>query len=299
MDMEEVDIISIEAVWQAQALLGEGPIYDPRCKCILWLDIKGEKLFRLDLKTQAQEVWTVPGNLSALGLSCEGEYICVLRNGFHHLSFTPDPHLTFIVNPESDVSGNRFNDGAVDPFGGFWAGTMDDKENDTTAGRWWRLGTQGEVQAVEKGFHVTNGPVFDPERGQVYYTDSARQIIYRASLHSDGTISEKTTFVTFSTDDGYPDGMAIDSDGVLWVAFWDGACLRRISPKGDILQKIEMPVPRPTKVAIADDGLYVSSASIGLDEDSLRTAPLSGSLFHIKLLEPVKTWHHFYGANKL
>ena len=60
--------------------------------------------------------------------------------------------------------------------------------------------------------------------------------------------------------------MTVDAEGCLWIAFWDGWCVRRFSPKGELLQTIEMPVARPTSCAFggADlDRLYVTSASIG------------------------------------
>lgn len=294
--MSKVNIISIACVWEANALLGEGVLYDPRNQHILWLDIKGEKIFSYDTQTGEQESWSLPGQLSALGLRKAGGYICVLKNGFHFLEFKPHPSLTFINDPEGNKTLNRFNDGAVDPFGGFWAGTIDDGETDETAGKWWRLGPNREVSVLDDRFHVTNGPVFDSARGYVYYTDSARQTIYRARFQSNGTISQKSSFITFGEGHGYPDGMAIDSDGILWVAFWDGACLRRISAEGEILQKIDMPVPRPTKVAISGNDVFVSSASIGLQSRDLDKAPLSGGLFHIKLSESIEASCYYFSG---
>ena len=82
--------------------------------------------------------------------------------------------------------------------------------------------------------------------------------------------------------DGSPDGMTVDSDGNLWVAFWDGWCVRKISPDGEILERIPMPVQRPTSCAFGGpdlDLLYVTSARRDLDEEELKMQPCAGGLF--------------------
>ena len=88
-------------------------------------------------------------------------------------------------------------------------------------------------------------------------------------------------FAHFTAEDGYPDGMTVDAEGCLWVAFWDGWALRRLSQAGDVLEAVEVPVQRPTSVAFggpALDRLYITSATIGLDHSALAVQPFAGGL---------------------
>lgn len=270
------------------ARLGEGPLWDPRIARLLFVDIKGGKIFRYDPERERVEAIPAEGMASALGLAREG-YVCARRDGFHRL-FIEDGAARFepFADPEANLPANRFNDGKVDPRGGFWAGTMDDSESGAASGAWWRLAPDGKAAKLDDGYIVTNGPAFDPARGRVFLTDSAKQTIFVAE--TDGAaLGEKRVFLQFGSGDGYPDGMEIDAEGALWIAFWDGACLRRFSPEGERLETVTLPVPRPTSLAFAGDRLFVTSASIGLDTEQLKAAPLSGGLFAARLKRPLET----------
>ena len=129
---------------------------------------------------------------------------------------------------------------------------------------------------------MTNGPAFSPAGDIMYHNDSARQVTYAFDVDELGTASNKRTFLQFSKGDGYPDGMTVDSEGCLWIAFWDGGCVRRFSPAGECLETVEAPVSRPTSCAFGGinlDRLYITSARIGLDERQLSKEPQAGGLF--------------------
>ncbi|MCA8887756.1 MAG: SMP-30/gluconolactonase/LRE family protein [Parvularculaceae bacterium] len=280
MTFSQIAITSIRCVANVHAVLGEGPLWDERIGRLIFLDIKGEKLFLYDPDNGSTQTLDAPGMISALALATDG-YVCAFQNGFARLSIDESRiELMKIADPEPDIPGNRFNDGKIDPDGAFWAGSMDNAEKDADAGAWWRLGRDGEVRKIDAGYHVTNGPAFDHERGLVYLTDSARQIVYRAKF-VDGKLADKSAFLRFCDGDGYPDGMEVDAEGALWIAFWDGGAIRRFSPEGEWLQEVALPVPRPTSLAFVDRRIYVTSARVGLSEEAIARAPASGGLFEI------------------
>ncbi|MDH5287434.1 MAG: SMP-30/gluconolactonase/LRE family protein, partial [Betaproteobacteria bacterium] len=102
-------------------------------------------------------------------------------------------------------------------------------------------------------------------------------------LDARGNARGRRTFATFP-EGVKPDGIAVDAEGGVWVALWDGWRVERLSPEGRLSRTLRLPVPRPTSVAFggaALDRLYVTSARVRLDPDSLAAAPLSGALFAV------------------
>jgi xylono-1,5-lactonase len=280
--MTKIATTPARCVAPVAAMLGEGPIWDPRIGRVLFLDIKGEKLFRYGPDDGVVEAFDAPGMVSALGLARSGGYVCAMQDGFALLDIDAGQvKIRRLTDPERETPGNRFNDGKTDPAGGFWAGTMDNSEK-SVSGAWWRLSPDGAARRLADGYKVTNGPAFDPARGRVYLTDSARQSVYVAQ--SDGErLGDRQVFLQFKDGDGYPDGMEVDAEGCLWIAFWDGFAVRRFSPDGALLEEIAIPAPRPTSLAFAGRRLFVTSARTGLNEQALSDYPNAGGLFEIAL----------------
>lgn len=274
--------MEVRCVADVKAVLGEGPIWVEREQALYWVDIKGYKIFRLNAADKF-ESWDTPFRIGSLAPSSEDGFIAGTDRG---LAFIRPEEGCFdlAANPEPDRRNNRFNDGKVDRTGRFWAGTMDDTEAEAS-GALYRVGPGIEWFRVDIGYKVTNGPAFSRDGRTMYHSDSALQIIYAFDLDRDGSASNRRVFASFMDGDGYPDGMTVDAEDCLWVAFWDGWCLRRFSPSGECIQVVDMPVQRPTSCAFggADlDRLYVTSASIGLDEKARAMQPYAGGLFLLR-----------------
>ena len=276
-------------VADVKATLGEGPIFDPRDGLFYWLDIKGGEIHRLNIQSNERETFQAPAVISSLALAQSGGFICAHKEGFGRLAFdNGGPTFTPFGDPESDLPDNRFNDGKADPAGGYWAGTMDDKERGLKSGSWWRLAPDGAMSRLVDGFHICNGPTFDVDRGRVYLTDSLTQKVFVAE--TDGTsLGPLTEFLSFAAEDGHPDGMEVDAEGCLWIAFWDGAAVQRFSPDGAPLERIPVPAKRPTSLNFVDDAIYVTSAAVGASERALEKWPQSGGLFKAVLSRSLAT----------
>lgn len=260
-----------EIVWPARAILGEGPVWAAREQAVYWVDIKGLALHRYTPGTGARDSWRADEAIGCIDRpDADGELLAATRSGFAQLVPKGDGSVErrALASPERDAyPGNRFNDGKRAPDGSFWAGTMDDAE-ETASGAWWRFDPEsGAATCLERGYRVTNGPAFDVTRRRVYLTDSARQTVFAADWISGSGFENKRVFASFGEGDGYPDGMQVHADGSLWIAFWDGACLRRFAPDGTLIQTIDLPVQRPTSLAFAPElnSVFVTSASIGLE----------------------------------
>lgn len=272
---------SVQCVADVHAVLGEGPLWVAGEAALYWLDIQGRKIFRLDEKGEVSQ-WRTPFRVGSIALRAKGGFIAGTDQGIAEIDLASG-RLQVIFNPEEELPDNRFNDGKVDRRGRFWVGSMDDRERQAS-GTLYRIGGNLRCTAVDEGYRVTNGPAFSPAGDTLYENDSALRVTYAFDLDAEGNASNRRTFLKFGERDGHPDGMTVDSQACLWIAFWDGWCIRRFSPAGELLQTVEMPVSRPTSCTFGGpnlDRLYVTSASRDLDEEALKMQPKAGGLFMI------------------
>jgi xylono-1,5-lactonase len=268
----------VRCVADVHAVLGEGPVWVAREQALYWVDIKGYRIFRLDESGTTE--WAPPLRVCSLVPRASIGFIGGTDAGIALID--PDAkRYEIIANPEDHLPHNRFNDGKADRQGRFWAGTMDDLEKDAT-GTLYRVDPDLGCSTIDTGYRITNGPAFSPDGRIMYHNDTARQVTYAFDLREDGHASNRRVFLQFGPGDGNPDGMTVDAEGCLWIAFWGGSCVRRFSPDGGRLETVRLPVSQPSSCAFGGpdlDRLYVTSAKVGLDEESLKMQPNAGGLF--------------------
>lgn len=283
---------SVDCVWSAGAMLGEGPVYDSRSGRLVWLDIKGLKLHAYTVADGLRRTWNLKQRLCSVDLAPQGwvppphfngdVFLGCGDHGFGWISLqSEDVAIESIVHPEADLPFNRFNDGKIGPDGRYWAGTMDDSEASAT-GSLYAFSRDGSWTILDTGYRVTNGPAFSPDSRTVYHTDSALQTVYAFDLTHGGALTGKRVFHQFAEGEGYPDGMTCDVKGCIWIAMWDGHRIQKFSPNGERLGSITMPVARPTSCAFstADPNmLFVTSAAVG----SRKGDATAGGLLRVRL----------------
>lgn len=269
----------VSCVADVHAVLGEGPVWVSQEAALYWVDIKGRKIFRLDERGKLDQ-WATPFRVGSLAPRTSGGFIAGTDQGIATIDLEAG-RFEIVENPEAHLPDNRFNDGKVDRRGRFWAGSMDDTEREAT-GALYRIDPDFSCTRIDEGYKVANGPAFSPSGELMYHNDSARKVTYAFDLDEFGNATHRRVFATYGADEGYPDGMTVDAEACLWIAFWDGWCVRRYSPEAKCLAKLALPVARPTSCAFGGPGLdrlYVTSASIGLDEAARSVQPQAGGLF--------------------
>lgn len=267
----------MECVADVRATLGEGPVWIASEQALYWVDIVEGRLFRL-ASGQTQEI-PLARPLCSIVPRAKGGYVGGSLEGL--VSISPDLDLAPLVQIETDLRDNRCNDGKVDRAGRFWAGTMDRTER-SASGSLYRLDPDLTCAHIDSGYAVTNGPAFSRDGGTMYHTDSGRQTIYAFDLDKRGNATNRRVFAQFGDGQGYPDGMTVDAEDCVWIAFWDGWCIRRLSPLGEIMSEIATPVQRPTSCAFGGerlDELYITSARRDLAPTDLDNQPQAGGLF--------------------
>lgn len=260
--------------------LGEGPHWSSRDGC----------LYRVDIVAGCIHATTATGEGVGSAIQLGGQVGLVVPHVGGGLVAARDGDLVrldghapqTLCRLEHDRPGNRLNDGKCDAAGRLWVGSLS-MSGETGAGRLWRVAADGTATAVLDGLDIANGLGWSPDGRTCYVTDSGRGTIFRHAFEpATGELGERQVFARVDPADGVPDGLAVDAEGFVWTALWDGAGLRRLDPDGRLERAVALPVPRPTSCAFGGaqlSTLYITSARVGLSASALASAPLSGGVF--------------------
>ncbi len=274
----------IELALDVGAEVGESPVWDTERGELLWVDIPRGLVHRLDPATGRDVPLPVGQPVGAVALRASGGLVLALRDGFGLLDYG-SREVSIVQGVETDLPGNRMNDGKCDRAGRFWAGTMAVDET-PYAGALYRLDTDLRVRQVVPDATMPNGLDWSPDERTLYYVDTFDQGIDIFDYDPEqGALANRRRLVDIEPADGLPDGLTVDSEGFLWVALWGGSAIRRYAPDGRLDMVVELPVTQVTSCTFggADlDELYVTTASEGLQGEDLRRQPLAGGVFRLR-----------------
>jgi len=277
-------------LWDLKATLGEGALWDAARRRVWLVDIKGRRIHRCAEDGSERRSWDAPGQVSFIVPAPDGAMVCSLDDGLYRFDESNGDFLP-LVQVEAGLSGNRFNDGHVDAAGHLWFGSMHDAEQQPS-GALYRFDGRRVVRA-DAGYVITNGPAVSPDGATLYHTDTLKKRVYAFDRAADGGLSNKRPFVRIEGD-GYPDGMAVDVDGCVWVAVFGGWRIERYDAAGVKLGEVRFPCANVTKLAFGGDDLrtaFVTTARKGLSEQELAAQPLAGGLFSFRVETPGLAQH--------
>ena len=269
---------TVELVRDVHAELGEGPVWDHREHVLLWVDIPAGVVHRHDPERGRDDLFEVGAPVGAAVPTTSGRVALAIRDGFSLLDLATG-RMEPVAAVEADDPRTMMNAGR------FWAGTKD-IEGGRSLGSLYRLDPDGTVARVVRDVTVSNGLGWSLDGRTMYYIDSPTHAVDAFDFEPEtGSISHRRRLGAFPERWGLPDGMTIDEEGFLWVAFWGGAAVRRIAPDGRIELVVEFPVSQVTSCAfggadLAD--LYVTSARDSLTDAQLADQPIAGGLFRLR-----------------
>jgi sugar lactone lactonase YvrE len=264
----------------SQCILGEGPFYKEDENALYWTDIKDFRLYKYDVSTKEVEYFQFTKAIGSFVFTSEDKILATSNDGYEYLDLK-SKEITSLLNPEEDLPSNRFNDGKCDAKGRYFAGTMDNNEEEIT-GSLYCL-TKNKIEKKENNLFISNGLGWNKNSSKFYLTDSPKRTIYVYDYDLETSkMSNKKTFAIVNEEDGYPDGLCLDDEDHIWSAHWAGSKITRYKPDGSIERIIDMPVPNVTSCCFGGKDfktLFITSAQKGLSAKELQEAPLSGSTF--------------------
>jgi sugar lactone lactonase YvrE len=265
---------SVELFVDAQAIVGECPVWDAQNDALFWIDVKAPALYRTEASGRVTISWPLPSDIGGFALTADGGgAIVALRSGLFRLDLSSKA-LDKLADPPFDPRTHRFNEVDCDPAGRLWLGVMFEPEPHVQAEP--RPGaihsftpSTGLIAHSDYAF-TPNGFAWSLDARIVYMAHSKEARIEAVEFDPElGALSRRRTFATIEHDLGVPDGGAVDAEGFYWSAIHGGGVLRRYSPEGRIDREVFLPVKNPTMLAFGGsmlEDLYLTSASHGRSE---------------------------------
>ena len=269
-------------LFQSENILGEGPLWHTARHSFFWVDIDGRSFHEYKWPEGTVQNWQLENRVSLLIEHADGNLVLGLQGGLAYYDLATST-MTPLLEIEKEITNNRTNDGACDPQGRIWVGTMDRQ----------CLAGKGSLYCIDANFHlekklngisVSNGIVWTADGSRMYYTDSPTQEVQSFIFDGyTGSITFDKIAITIEKENGSPDGMCMDEEGMLWIAQWGGFGVYRWDPvRSRMLGKIDVPVPQVSSCAFGGkngDQLFITTARENMSDEEIAKFPLSGNLF--------------------
>ncbi|WP_298459950.1 SMP-30/gluconolactonase/LRE family protein [uncultured Cellulomonas sp.] len=253
---------------------GEGPVWDADAGVLRWVDLLvGDVLTLGPAGTVARR--HVGDVAAAFRPRAGGGMVVAVERGF--VVVDADGHVGPVHEAFTDADV-RMNDGGCDPAGRFFCGSM---AYDAAPGRGalYRFDPDGTVTRALDGVTISNGIAWTPDGSTVFYVDTptGRIDAFDYDLGS-AALTDRRPVVHVDPVQGQPDGLALDAEGGLWVALWQGGAVHRYTQDGRLDQVIELPARQVTACAFGGpdrDRLFVTTSRDGLSDPE----PAAGAVF--------------------
>lgn len=294
------------AVTTEPSQLGESPFWHPEEHRLYWVDIAGRRVSRLTPSSGHVEHWPMPTEPGCIAPMRGGGLVVALRAGIFlarqwHGALEPLAELPF------DPGTERANDGKCDALGRFWVGSVHEPQDGPRqpVAALYCVDARGAgpvtVRRMLDGAATANGLAWSPDGGTLYWCDTPSHEL-RAwacddTLEPQGSPRVLQAFVPKPPGwqpgrpgyGGRPDGGTVDGQGAYWSALYEGGRVVRLSPAGELLEDIPIPVRCPTMPCLGgEDGrtLFVTSARQGRPAQELADLPQSGCVWSMRVAVP-------------
>jgi sugar lactone lactonase YvrE len=270
----------------AAARLGESPMWHPDERALYYCDIPGHQLLRFDPASGDLRHWQFDTDVASLAPMRGGALLLAMRDGLWRFEPATGERAKIAPAPY-DGAVERFNDGKCDPQGRFWVGTIYEPRDPPLATL--NCLVHGRLERRVDKVTVLNGLAWSPNGRTMYWSDTKMHTVYAADFDPvGGTLSRPCVFARFAPRasgqalvdyGGRPDGAAMDVEGCYWVAMFEGQRVLRLSPEGEVIAELPLPVRCPTMPCFGGPELktlYITTARENRPPAELVEQPYAG-----------------------
>jgi sugar lactone lactonase YvrE len=270
--------------------LSEGPRWDEQRQELLWVDILGRGFHRATLTADGGpdrvRTMALDRHVGAVAPVAGGGYVLAAGQGF--LLVDEAGSVRELAQPEAGHAHVRMNDGACDPQGRFWAGTMAYDES-PGSGTLYRLELEGSCSTVFAGLTISNGIGWSPDGTTMYLSDSGTGSVDAFDFDgATGGVGGRRTLLHVDEPGMAPDGLTVDEEGDIWVGLYGGWAVRRYRPDGSLRDTVQIPAAQATSCAFGGPDLSILFVTTGrerLDASELEHQPDAGRVFSVTGLD--------------
>jgi len=282
------DDAAFEAVTEPVDILGESPVWCEHEQALFWVDIRAPAVCRLDSHTGAVQRFPLPDLCGGVALGKDTRLVLALRTGL--VAFERKTgQMSALLRPEPEALGNRLNESRCDRRGRLWVGTMRDYGAATT-GALYRVAPDLRCDRVLHDITVPNAFCWSPDDRTMYFADTRDGRLRAYAFDPDeGRLGAMRVLVDAGALPGRPDGAAVDAEGCVWSARYEGSAVARVAPDGRIDRVLSVPATRVTACTFGGPDLrtlYVTTARQKLSADELAAQPLAGAVFALRVATP-------------
>ncbi len=272
-------IKDVRVVSEQVSTLGESPYWDAKSKCLMYVDMLGKKVLSYTPSTKQTKVWEMPGVIGCVNPYIDNKVIVAIDSGVYYFDLVDECFENIVERDKAWSDSVRYNDGKCDSLGRLWIGTTDVERNPMSH---LHCVSEGNTKQWIQGLIVSNGIAWNAKENIMYHIDTWTSTLFQYDYDIDtGVLRNAKKLYAFEGSQSKPDGMSIDVDGNLWIAFFGDASVRCYKP--DTMQQlacIEMPVKYPTSCNFGGehmDTLYITSAKVDDEHED------AGKVFEVKL----------------
>ncbi len=248
----------IELLAEENALVGEGPCWDPHLGVLYWTDIRTGRVFKYDPESGENDLIHHGKYVGGIAINKQGGLVFGTWEGV--MLWRSDDDFQWMHHGET----YQFNDCFAGPRGEFYGGSYFDG---AAPGGLFRFETDGRVETIAEDVGISNGMGFSSDARTFYHTDSPIRTIFAYDHDPEtGALTNKREFVKLDESEGIPDGMTVDADDHVWSANWGGSCVIRFDPDGVEERRISFPATQTSAPMFGGDDfgdLYVTTAYNG------------------------------------
>lgn len=255
----------------------EGPMYDAIHNFLYFVSIIDGIVYCIDLTTKEILSMKLNSPVGCIFILDKKTVLAASKNGFYQIDFNKNKSkFVFQMKIPEDV---RYNDGIIDPKGRYLVGTMGYPNVRDHVGKVYSY-HQGSYNILIDGTTISNGLIFSKDGTILYFIDTPTKKVAKYNYNTTDGSAKFDSYVIEFKENGYPDGMCMDEDGMLWIAEWGGSQVSKWNPKnGEKINQIKLPCPNVSSCCLDKSGnLFITTAKSDNLEDVF-----GGGLFYANL----------------
>lgn len=265
--------------------LGENILYNEIDNSLYWIDINEMILNIYNLESLHHTIYNFKNKpCSYCFTQIKDILLIAFDNGFYYFNKNNED-LIKIESNYKQLESSRLNDGKADPYGNFICGGF----SEIYLQELWLVSNKSVYNIINSPKHtIWNATCFSTDKRYMYCTDSPKKELWRYNYDIDtNSISNKTIIYSLYNTDLVFDGACVDKEDYIWLAIYNGSCVYRISPDGNLDKVINIPRDKYiTSVCIGGlkmNTLFIVSGHFG----ERNNKDINGFIYSYKLDKPL------------